>query len=59
MSALRDAAIQLGGTIAIESHPGRGMTLRFRFPERELEAMVMRQPVATGKLARLRSMPVG
>jgi two-component system chemotaxis sensor kinase CheA len=53
MSALREAAVQLGGAIAIESYLGQGTTLRFRFPERELEAMVMRQPVATVKMVQL------
>jgi HPt (histidine-containing phosphotransfer) domain-containing protein len=53
MSALLDAVLQLGGTIAIESHPGQGTTLRFRFPDRDLGAMVMRKPVTTTRMERL------
>jgi len=51
MAALREAVVLLGGTLALDSQPGQGTTLRFRFPERE--AVAVRQPPATLKLARL------
>jgi signal transduction histidine kinase len=32
MAAVRSAARALGGAVTLDSRPGRGTTLRFRFP---------------------------
>ena len=55
MSAVRAACVALGGTIAVESEPGRGTLFRFEFPLLELDAQadsgswpVLRRSTAAG-----------
>ena len=38
MSAVRAVCVALGGSIAVESEPGRGTCFRFAFPFAELDA---------------------
>ena len=44
MSALRDAVAARGGTIEVESTPGRGVTIRYRFPEADGQILPLRPP---------------
>jgi two-component system chemotaxis sensor kinase CheA len=44
MAALRDAVQALGGLIEIESQPGQGTTMRFRFPEADGQILPLRPP---------------
>ena len=44
MAALRDAVTALGGVIEIESTAGRGVTMRYRFPEADGQILPLRPP---------------
>jgi two-component system chemotaxis sensor kinase CheA len=44
MSALRDAVTALGGTIELDSERGRGVTMRYRFPEADGQILSLRPP---------------
>jgi two-component system chemotaxis sensor kinase CheA len=44
LAALRDAISALGGTIEIESAPGAGTTMRFRFAEADGQILPLRPP---------------
>jgi two-component system, chemotaxis family, sensor kinase CheA len=53
MSAVRDAARQLGGTVSVVSKPGTGTVIRFRFPAAETmrSGALSRYPGARPSLA--------
>src|SRR5262249_25429425 len=51
MGAVRDAVRACGGTIAVETAPGRGTTLRFGFPAAMLETPSAGRPSRTPKVA--------
>jgi two-component system chemotaxis sensor kinase CheA len=44
MSALLSAVKALGGAVEVESKPGLGVTVRYRFPEADGQILSLRPP---------------